>query len=299
MPTHQSIRRNYLIFEKVTKSNFPGFREIHDYFLENDIEISHRTLQRDISHLRSDFGIDIVYDKEKNGYYLDKYSTTKPEVFLRFLEIVTVAGIFTDNLKDSSELLKHVHFDALNMMEGIHQINPILMAIKDSKIIQFSHFSFVKNVVSLYSLQPYLLKEYQNRWYVVGKPYPYVEFRTFGIDRISELKITEETFERAGEKPEIYFDNIIGLQWNDGNVETVKFSVLKFHDNYMKTLPLHKTQRIVDETETETVFELDVIINFELIQKFLMQASFCKVLSPQHLVDEMKGYVSEMLDNYS
>lgn len=299
MSSFAAIRRYYLLFEKVSKSHFPSFSDINSYFQENDCEISSRTLQRDISHLRYDFGIEIAYNKNKNGYFIDNEVSIKPDVFLRFLEVVATADMLTESIKDSKDTLRYIQFESEGNMKGIEQLPKILHAIKEFKSIQFDHFNFMTGSITNYSIQPYLLKEYQSRWYVIGKPENLDEFRTFGIDRISDLKINKDSFTRTDEKPEEFFSNVIGLNWNPFKIETIQFEIFKPHDNYIKTLPLHSSQIIVSENDNFTLFEIQVVINYELIQRFLMLGSACMVKSPNSFVNQIIEIIEIMQINYS
>lgn len=294
MSSYTSLRRYYLLFEKVSKSHFPSFVDIQSYFRENDIEISDRTLQRDVNHLRSDFGIEIAYDKQRNGYFIDNEMSINPEVFLRFLEVVATAEMFHSSIKESKDSLKFIQFENVGSLKGIEYLPVLLKAIKENKCIRFKHYNFHNDTLKNYQIEPYMLKEYQNRWYVVGKPENMQEFRTFGIDRISELHIVDLSFMRTTENPAEFFENVVGLTWHSFEMDKVGFQVFKPDDKYIKTLPIHPSQHIVAETDESTTFEIQVIINYELVQRLLMLGSACKVESPASLVEQIRKIVEEM-----
>jgi predicted DNA-binding transcriptional regulator YafY len=298
MPSYLAIRRYYLLYDKLCSSRFPSFQELRDWFRENDCDISTRTLQRDLMRMRYDYGIEIAYNKTENGYFIDNELSVKPDVFLRFLEVIATAEMFTESLRKSSDILRHIHFDAKGGMRGIELLPKILKAIQESRQIHFIHFNFFTGKERKYSLQPYFIKEYLNRWYVIGKPYPFNDFLTFGIDRIHSLEISKDGFERGDEKPEEIFDHVIGIIWNPYHVETIRFSYDKPYDNYVRTLPLHSSQRIVGEDEEQTTFEIDVVSNHELIQRFLMIAAECEVLAPDHLRRKIRKSLKTGIKRY-
>ena len=91
MSIHGTIRRYTLIIEKINRKQYPSFDTIKDYLFEHGFEVSARTIQRDIEQIRFDFGIEIQYDRYKNGYFIDVDSSINIESFLRFLEIVGTA----------------------------------------------------------------------------------------------------------------------------------------------------------------------------------------------------------------
>lgn len=95
MSKHGTIRRYTLEIEKIRRGQFPSFQEIKDYLFEHGFEIGARTIQRDIEQIRFEFGIEIKYDRDKNGYYIDYVNSLNIESFFRFLEIVNTAELLT------------------------------------------------------------------------------------------------------------------------------------------------------------------------------------------------------------
>ena len=125
------------------------------------------------------------------------------------------------------------------------------------------------------------------------------EFRTFGVDRISELKILEETFNPGGKSdPTELFENIIGLTYNLEKLEEVILSFTTLQGKYIKTLPLHRSQEIITDNNEEFRIRLRIIPNYEFKQKILMHADTVKVIKPKWLVDEIKESLRESLNNY-
>ena len=125
------------------------------------------------------------------------------------------------------------------------------------------------------------------------------EFRTFGIDRILEVTLKNETFipdpkSKIVEK----FENIIGVSYNNNKLQKVILSFTIEQANYIKSLPLHKSQKIVVENADEVRCEYILSPNFEFIQRILMLGPQVKVIEPQFIIDEVKNYLKEALNNY-
>jgi predicted DNA-binding transcriptional regulator YafY len=148
-------------------------------------------------------------------------------------------------------------------------------------------------------LKPYLLKEYQNRWYVVGLLVGLNEFRSFGIDRIENIEVLNETF-KADHKlnPSQLFENTIGLTYSNNKLEEVILSFTPLQAKYVKSLPLHKSQEIVKETNKEVIVKLKVIPNFELKQKILMLGDQVKVIEPKWFAKDIKKVLKATLKFY-
>jgi len=299
MSKHGTIRRYTLEIEKIRRGQFPSFQEIKDYLFEHGFEIGDRTIQRDIEQIRFEFGIEIKYDRDKNGYYIDYQNSLNIESFFRFLEIVNTAELLTESLLESKDSLKHISFDTGGGLKGIENLKPLLKAIKDNRKISFTHFNFHTEKSRKYTLKPYLLKEYQNRWYVVGIIGGFNEFRTFGIDRIENLEIKTETFKPDKKlNPIEMFNKTIGLVYSENTPQTIVLSFTQTQGKYVKTLPFHSSQRILIDDEHECRISLEVVPNYELTQQILKHGETVNVVEPQWLKDEIKEILKRTLEKY-
>jgi len=84
---------NYIV-QFVYDSHFPSKERIQEFLIDHDFSISERTFTRDLERIRYDFGLDILYSKLENGYYIQEEKIVKVFPFFKFLEIAFVAGIF-------------------------------------------------------------------------------------------------------------------------------------------------------------------------------------------------------------
>lgn len=299
MSKHGTIRRYTLEIEKIRRGQMPSFEEIKDYLFEHGFEISARTIQRDIEQIRFEFGIEIKYNRDRNGYFIDFENSINIESFFRFLEIVSTAELLTQSLIESKDSLKYISFDTGGGLKGIENLKPLLMAVKDNRKISFNHYNFHTNKTRKYSLKPYLLKEYQNRWYVVGLIGNLKEFRTFGIDRIENLEVKTETYQPDNKlNPIEMFEKTIGLVYSVNKLQNVILSFTPTQGNYIKTLPLHSSQRVLIDNEVECRVSLEVVPNYELTQLILKHGDTVKVIEPEWLVNEIKENLKRTLEVY-
>ncbi len=299
MSKHGTIRRYTLEIEKIRRGQYPSFQEIKDYLFNHGFEIGDRTIQRDIEQIRFEFGLEIKYNRDQNGYFIDYENSINIESFFRFLEIVNTAELLTESLNESKDALKHILFDTGGGLKGIENLKPLLKAIKDRRKISFNHFNFHTNKTRKYSLKPYLLKEYQNRWYVVGLIGNLKEFRTFGIDRIEDLEVKAETFIKNKKlNPIEMFEKTIGLVYSLNNAQNVILSFTPTQGKYIKTLPLHTSQKILIDNDTEFRISITVIPNYELTQLILKHGDTIKVIEPEWLVYDIKENLKRTLGKY-
>ena len=133
MASHVIPRRIQYIIQFIYDYNYPSKSEIIRFLEEKDFKVSARTLERDIERIRSDYGLEIVYSKANSGYFIDKSKSVKVESFFKFLEIVTVADILSESLKDSNKILDYVSFDDSKNFKGIANLKEILIAIRQKE----------------------------------------------------------------------------------------------------------------------------------------------------------------------
>lgn len=100
--------------------------------------------------------------------------------------------LFKEGLEDFDLLRERVAIEDSSRFKGIQLIKPMLLAIKQQKYIQFVHENYLKKTHKNYEIVPLQIREYLNRWYVIGVPRGENHIRTFGLDRMNGLKITAE-----------------------------------------------------------------------------------------------------------
>lgn len=297
MKSTSSFRRHYLIIEFLRRRKYASFDNIQSYLSEHELNISPRTLQRDIEGIRNDYQIDIEYNSANRGYSVNEDSALSIDEFLHFLEVVNFSELMIDSLSDIKETFRYIQFENLENLKGVDQLKDILFALRNKRVIKFRHLNFMTDTVSNIILKPLLIKEYQRRWYVIGA-FMDDQLRTFGVDRISDLEITERVFKikkewNAAEK----FSRVIGVTYEGEEAEVI-LSFNAFQGKYIKTLPLHPLQEIIVDDEKEYRISMDVVINHELKQRILMYGENVVVIAPISLRNEIRDILSVSLKNY-
>ena len=146
-------------------------------------------------------------------------------------------------------------------------------------------------------LQSVLLKEFQNRWYVCGCEDDGV-FKSYGIDRITNLVLINEFFSPTIKNPKELFDQIIGLTLEEYSLEQVILSFHPLQGKYIKSQPLHSSQQILIEDEIEIRIAIRVIPNYELEEQILKHGERVKVIEPQWLREEIKSRLQKAIHYY-
>jgi len=265
---------------------------------DKDIVVDKRTIERYIKTLREKFGIPIYKENHlRGGYWLatDEMSEDINNI-IQNMKILAQAEYFQNIIKNSTEFVRYFSFSNTRF-KGFHWLDQLIHAIHNQKTLKISHKKFNENKAHIRFVHPYMLKEYEGRWYLVGLDKKINEIRNFGIDRIEQVELTSEQFK----KPELNlikrkYKNVIGLTVYEPEIVRLRFD--KFQKNYFKSQPWHSSAEIIKETDDYLDVELFVGINHELEQKILSAHYTVKVLYPPKLASAIKDLLQQALTNY-
>ena len=291
------LRRISLLLAYLKRKPYQSIQSILDYFEENDKGFNERTFYRLNQTLGRDFGIEIVFDYNHNGYFFDEENSSNPEAFLSLLEILGTAELFSNNFKEKNSALSYVEFENKAAIESLHNFKTVLNAIQLKVSTTFNHYSFYHLKQEEYTLKPYFLKQYQNRWYVIGETEK--GYRTFGIDRIENISMGTKKFKAKTEEAIDKFSNVIGLNYEDHKLEKIQLSFHPSQRPYLLSLPLHRSQKEIN-LEDDTSFDIELLIhpNFEFRQQVLKYGSLVKVIEPRWLAEEIKEELRKGFEGY-
>ena len=300
MSIHGKIKRYFLIIEKVSRVSYSPLSEIQEYLLTHDFEVSRRTFVRDLTEIRNEFGIEIIYDYSRKGYVLDKENSMNLDTISRLLQTAISTEALLDNIHDSKNMMNYIDYGSDVELKGMELFEPPLKAVKEYKVVRFKHENYNTGTIKPYELCPYLLKEYQKRWYVVGTVNGTESIRTFGIDRIEDFKLLPDTFKRNESlNPKPYFLDIIGLNYSEYEVEEVVVVFTPLQAKYLKAYPIHKSQAIIAENNDKVEMRFILKPNYEFQERLLMFGKNVTVLKPLWLKEKIKTSLKEALENYS
>lgn len=303
MASYKILRRLEILIELLKNRPEISKADILDRLLErHEIEISERTLERDLKSLSDEFQIDVIYNKQTNGYSLDLENQKRVQSLLKYMELIHVGELFKQGLEDFDLMRDKIELEDSSKLKGIGQLKDILLAIKKNKKISFIHENYWENTQKDYTITPLLLKEYLNRWYVVGVPIKGSGILTFGIDRIHDIKIGKVSKKKRKnyEADLDQFINIIGLNYKaHDRVENIVLKVNAKQIKYLESLPLHHSQNIdLVEGADYGLVNYNLIPNYELEMEILKLNSMVEVVEPVWFREKITGMVREMLAKY-
>lgn len=332
MPKNKEAAIRYRIIDKCLRNKqkpFPTLTEIVEeceevlgkYFSES-------TIQKDIYAMRFDEGLGfnapIGYNKARKGYFYEDENYTMASVPLNEeeLQAIQFAASVLDQFKGVEMLEQFSH--AINKIteavtlgkslgnnrnyiqveqapffKGSEWLSVIANAIGSGQCLKISYLPFDNDKPREYIYHPYLLKEYRNRWYVIGFDEHAGMIRTFGLDRVEKIEKSDVEYKYAEFKPSIYFSHTIGITVGDLAPREVVLSFTPLQGKYIKTQPMHSSQQVLADSEKELRIKLDVLINYELLMLILSYGKEVKVIKPKSLQAEIKQLLEQTLKLYN
>jgi predicted DNA-binding transcriptional regulator YafY len=185
---------------------------------------------------------------------------------------------------------------------GVEYLQDIVDAIRNKNVLRIQYQSYNRSEPKKHTVHPYFIKEYQGRMYLIGKDIHATKasiFLTFSFDRMKDVIQMNTTFMEEDVDKENYFNSAIGISLPGSKPEKI---ILKFNvnqANYIKSQPLHHSQKIIKDTKTEFIISIHVVINYELKTLLLGFGNQLKVQKPEHLADELSKNLKLAFEQYT
>ncbi|MBP7397534.1 MAG: WYL domain-containing protein [Flavobacterium sp.] len=259
--------------------------------IDTTFEYAIRTFERDKKDITALFGIVIQYNRKDKTYAIDEEEIEDQSV-TRMIDAFSIHHA----LQEGNKLSPSVFLEKRKSL-GTEHIYGIIHAIQNLYLLQFTHQKHWEDFSTQREVKPIAIKESQQRWYLVALDKKNETVKTFGLDRISNLKITDTKFKPVAYNVETEFQHAFGVE----TYEAAKKVILEFskqQGNYIKTFPLHKSQRIVKETEDAVSIEIFIHTTNDIKMELLKYGSNVKVIAPISLQNDIKNRISEMSNLY-
>jgi predicted DNA-binding transcriptional regulator YafY len=297
MSKKQFLKRHILIINKLRQKpcsliELQKHLERESQYDEENYEISKRTFQRDINEIQSLYNIEIKFNRKEGVYEMieNQNSVNNDRLFETFTILNT--------LQIAQNFDQEIIFEQ-RKAQGLENCMVALHAIKNNFQITFLHKKYWEEFSIFKNLQPFVLKESRNRWYIMGLDADKNQIRTFGLDRISDIAVTKIKFTKPSKLfIETKFKNSFGVIYDENDAQKVVLQISNFQANYIKALPLHTTQKVLSEDENYCIIQLEIYPTYDFIMEILSLGKEVTVLEPQDLKQKIKHILSETLGNY-
>ena len=288
--------------------------------------VSKRTIQADLQMMRSEkLGYNapiVVYEKKYYRYEEEDFSITDiplTETDMNVLtETVSMLKQFKDFslFNDVSDILQRledkiyaeksqsqpvIHLDKNEKLKGLQFLEEIYQAIIKKTVLVITYKSFKSLEEKKFNFHPFILKEFNNRWFLIGRRkqnQPIVNLaldRIISIDYDFNLSYLDENF-----NADAYYKNVVGVTVNTGlQPRRIELWIDSYNAPYVTTKPLHNSQRLIKKNEDGSIIiHLFIIHNYEMERILLGFGDSLEVLRPQYLRERIKSILQKGLSRY-
>ena len=288
------------LVETIQRAGEISLKEIQSKWLDSDlsegVELSQRTFHKWRIATEELFGICI--DCQRTGGY---------NYYIANAEVLNEGGIRSWLLRTASlnqQLSRSMSLNERILLEDITSsetyLSDIIRAMKAGRCIQVKYRRYTSASSRISILEPYALKLFKQRWYLLAKASDMPYLLLYSLDRMEEVVLTETKFQLSPDfDAETFFEDCYGTII-DASVEAerIKIHVTSSQACYLKSLPLHHSQRLLSEDEEYSVFELYLKPTYDFLQALLSYGSELEVIAPVSLRNQMQEEVAAMMSHY-
>ena len=236
------------------------------------------------------FDVDIECDKHDGfRYYIDNTDDIdKGNLRKWILSTMAVSNL----ISESKSMRKRILLE--DIPSGLSFLTVILEAMKNGCTLDVTHRGFWSESEYSFLIEPYCLKLFRQRWYVLGHNKEFDRLRVYALDRLVDCKVTDVKFVLPeGFDAESYFSDYFGVYVDPAvKLETVRLKVEGVTCNYLRSLPLHHSQKEAEKGDGYSIFEYRIRPTTDFIGELVSYARSSTVLAPQWLADEIKKEVT-------
>ena len=231
----------------------------------------------------------------KSYYYIENIDVQEKNNLQHWmLDVLSIGNLLMDNisLKDRIVLEK--------IPAGKHFLNPIIGAMKQNRKLVLTYRKFGQEEPYTITVEPYAIKVFKQRWYLLAKNYKRSLPTIYAMDRMLNVQETDELFEFPEDfSTERFFKDFYGVLCHaDEEVERIVIRAYPPLTHYLRTLPLHHSQKELQSTPQYADFEFYLHPTFDFLQELFAQTHEVEVLEPLRLRNSMKEYLLKALKRY-
>jgi predicted DNA-binding transcriptional regulator YafY len=334
MPIIKSALNRYNVIDGCLNNKMKPFPSLQDLAIACSKKIrqgiSESTIEKDLREMKKPYplGYDapIIYNKIKKGYcYAEEgFSISELQledkewdglryaanllhqyvdvpIFKNFKQAIEKINTRFNLLIDSEEkgFEKFVQFESGNATTGYHWIETIYDALRSRWKLTIQYENIYKKEIKQHTVVPGLLKEHRNKWYLIGWVEERKDYLTFALDRIHDITTTEiKQKHRLDFDADQFLKYSVGIMENDSKPQKVVLQIKAPYHKLIQLEPIHHSQRTISENKEFIKIEILVHVNHELCNHLLSMGSYCKVIQPASLKNQMIQSLRDTLKEY-
>ena len=252
-----------------------------------------RTFHNHRAAIEELFEINIECNKSNYRYYIDNAEDlTNGGVRRWLLNTFAVNNL----INESHKLKQRILFE--DIPSGQQFLTTIIEAMRDGVKLKMSYQSYWMDKSAEFDIEPYFVKVFKQRWYVIGKS-DYI--RIYALDHMISLSPTSTTFKMPGDfDPEAYFSDCYGIIHGvDAKPQEIQLKITSDQANYVRALPLHHSQKEIESNTEFSLFSFYMKPTFDFRQEVLSLGEDAEVIAPTTFRNEMKDISGKMNKIYN
>lgn len=229
-----------------------------------------------------------------NEYYIEEATDLRnADLRGRLLNLMSMDSL----LKDTKELSDQILFEPIPSGEKF--LAPIIEALRDKTAIEMTYQGFTKDYPATFIVEPYCLKMFKRRWYMLAHSVGRDKTLIYSLDRVHALEPTTQKYQLPKDfDAEFYFRNVYGVSGMEDQPQEVEIKIEAYQANFLRSLPLHPSQTEIERQEQYSIFRYNLVPAFEFKQELRKHGSVLEVLKPQWLRDEFRKDIEYQLSKY-
>lgn len=329
MPRNKNAVLRYRIIDSCLthkQHKYPNLQHLRQKIEEQLMdEISESMLNKDLAEMKRIYNAPIRFDRFGGGYYYTEENFTIKEFPLTHEEVAALdySTALLQNLKGTrlfdqfenainkmiegyrvSKIIGKSERQLIQVEEplqtgGTEWLETLLQSIVSKNTLQIEYAKY-GGQKKTHNLSPYLVKEYHNRWYVVGYSDKPKNILLMALDRIQSIEASEIPYTYPGDfNPDDFFKYAFGItQIHGAKAEKIVLAFTPAQAQYILAQPMHHSQKILLKNNREVRIQLEVYITQELIMSILSYGPQVVVLKPAHFRKRIQGLLTEMVAQY-
>lgn len=287
MSSLSQIQRYLFVIRRVREGNYPSLKEIMDYVEEEctfhgltNVGFSERTIERTIGEIKSGLDISIEYSWSRKGYFIPADEGDNQDDIERVLEPFDIL-----NALQADNGFHKVVIPEVYIRKGTEHLFHLLKAAKQHFVVEFTYDKFDDSEAVTREVTPYAVRQVRGRWYLIGFETKASDVvKSFGLDRISELTVQKKKFTPVKIDINARFEDSFGIMVYDHlPIEDVVLEFDSLDGSYLKSLPLHHSQQILEDTPDRFRISVHLRITHDFLMEIASRFSSLKVISPDSL----------------
>ena len=291
------FNRYIWLVDTIYRADGITFEEINEKWLRNSmsegLDLPLKTFHNHRKAIEDMFDINIVCDKRGGYKYYIENADDMEKGGVRTWLLNTFA--VNNLINESHHLKRRIVFEQIP--SGQNFLTPVIEAMRDGMSIEIKYKSFWRQDEYTTEVEPYFVKVFKQRWYLIARNKIKDAIRIYALDRIHALSQTGNAFVMPKDfSPEEYFYNSFGIISQDNcPPEIVELKVYGTQKEYFRTLPLHHSQEEVGNADGYSIFRYYLSPTYDFIQEILSHGCEVEVLSPQRLRDEVRSHAATIV----